>query len=173
MKNCLLFLSLLLYSIHLQSQDFLEQETYVSNQIIDQTYGLPTVRSVGGGTKFIVEYQGEWTEDMKGAFEYACKIWEEAMPTTFPIHVLAKLDETRNTTALSKVSISSRIHTDDVFSNKNPSTNMSTWTQIKGTTMAEYMGIYTTRIYEDVLTPNMFYENDIAITYYNSSLIIQ
>lgn len=167
MKNCLLFLSLLLYSIHLQSQDFLEQETYVSNQIIDQTYGLPTVRSVGGGTKFIVEYQGEWTEDMKGAFEYACKIWEEAMPTTFPIHVLAKLDETRNTTALSKVSISSRIHTDDVFSNKNPSTNMSTWTQIKGTTMAEYMGIYTTRIYEDVLTPNMFYENDIAITYYN------
>ena len=40
---------------------------------------------------------------MKGAFEYACKIWEEAMPTTFPIKIKAVLDENSITGSLSKI----------------------------------------------------------------------
>lgn len=165
MRTILLFLFALCLS-PVFSQDLIENYSYVSDKVVDKTYGLPAVRSIGGGTKIIVDYQGNWSEDMKGAFEFACKIWEEAMPTTFPIHILAKLDETITTNAFSKVSIQSCIHTQNNFSYAPP-TNRSTWLQIKGTTIGEFFGIYGTDIYDQLLTPNMFYEHDIIITYYN------
>lgn len=166
MRKFILVILLTLCFNNLLAQDIMEDYTYVSDNIIEQTYGLPTVRTVGGGTKIIVSYQGDWSEDMKSAFEYACKIWEEAMPTTFPIHVLAVLDDRKNTTALSKVTALARIHTQDVFS-YHPTTNMSTWLQIKGTTMSEFLGLYDTEIYKNVLTTNMFFEDDIKVTYFN------
>lgn len=165
MKNVLLlFFMLCFYPVI--AQNVVEDYTYVSDCVVEQTYGLPVVRTVGGGTKIIVDYQGNWSEDMKGAFEYACKIWEEAMPTTFPIHILAILDETRNTSAYSKVSMQSLVHQQGTLAN-SPITNRSTWLQMKGTTMTELIGIYNTQIYTDVLTPSMFYEYDVRITYYN------
>ena len=145
-------------------QDSIESYSYASDKIVEQTYGLPTVRSVGGGTKIVVDYQGNWREEMKGAFEYACKIWEENMPTTFPIHIKAIIDERRNSSALSKIVTGSRKHTNDTFNYSAP-TGLSTLLQMKGTTMGEYLGYYTTNIYWNILTPNMFKEPDIIITY--------
>lgn len=55
----------------------------------------------------IVDFQGAWTNEMKGAFDYACRICEEAMPTTFPIWIQAVLDKNKKTDTFSKVSISS------------------------------------------------------------------
>lgn len=149
-------------------QDSIESYSYASDKIVEQTYGLPTVRSVGGGTKIVVDYQGNWREEMKGAFEYACKIWEENMPTTFPIHIKAIIDERRNSSALSKIVTGSRKHTNDTFNYSAP-TGLSTLLQMKGTTMGEYLGYYTTNIYWNILTPNMFKEPDIIITYYNKN----
>lgn len=154
--------------VPVMAQNLIENDNYVSNETFPQSYGLPTVRSVGGGTKFIVSYEGDWSNDMKGAFEYACKIWEEVMPTTFPIHVKAILDDKRNTNALSKVSVETKIH--DFKTEKYsyyPMTRRSTWLQMKGTKFAEYIGKYDTNTYDYVLTMDMFNEPDVIITYYN------
>jgi hypothetical protein len=35
---------------------------------------LPDYRTIASGSKIVVEYEGEWPEEMKGAFEYAAKI---------------------------------------------------------------------------------------------------
>ena len=80
-------------------QDSIESYSYVSDEIVEQTYGLPIVRSVGGGTKIVVEYQGNWHEDMKGAFEYACKIWEENMEGTEKVRLSEHSQSLLNTKA--------------------------------------------------------------------------
>ena len=46
----------------------------------------PAARNVAGGTLINVNYVGSGINDtFKGAFERACKIWEENIPTTLPI----------------------------------------------------------------------------------------
>lgn len=65
--------------------------SYVLDEYRGNCLDVPTKRKIGGGTKFIVTYEGDWTNDMKGAFEYACKIWEEQIPTAFPIRITAKI----------------------------------------------------------------------------------
>ncbi len=63
---------------------------------------LPDYRTIASGSKIVVEYEGEWPEEMKGAFEYAAKIWEENLPMTLPIRIRAVLDGKmigRNTTS--------------------------------------------------------------------------
>lgn len=151
------------------AQNAMEEDIYVSDNSVVQTYGLPTVRSVGGGTKLLASYEGEWSDDMKGAFEYACKIWEEAMPTTFPIRIKVVLDNHRNTTALSKVSTQTQLHSNSDPFSYPPLTDRSTWLQMKATTFAEYTGQYSTHTYDRVLTMNMLDEPDITLTYYNKN----
>lgn len=52
---------------------------------------LPNSRTIKGGTVFLIEYDGSgYSKDSEGAFEYACKIIEEKIPTTFPIRVKAQ-----------------------------------------------------------------------------------
>ena len=65
--------------------------SYVLDEYRGSCLDVPTKRKIGGGTKFIVTYEGDWTNDMKGAFEYACKIWEEQIPTAFPIRITARI----------------------------------------------------------------------------------
>lgn len=107
---------------------------------------------------------------MKGAFEYACKIWEEAMPTTFPIRIKAILDETnsiyQNKSVFSKITTMVHSHTSESFSYP-PYSNISTLMQIKGTKFNEFSGQSDTRIYDGILTQSMFVEPDAIIRYYN------
>ena len=63
--------------------------TYNSSDVLSITQSLPAVRQVRGVSKIIVDYEGEWTASQRQAFAYACEIWEEAMPTTFPIKIQA------------------------------------------------------------------------------------
>lgn len=65
--------------------------SYVLDEYLGISSDVPAIRRIGGGTKFIVTYEGDWTNEMKGAFEYACKIWEEQIPTAFPIRITAKI----------------------------------------------------------------------------------
>lgn len=147
-------------------ENTIDTEAYVSDETINRCIKLPFVRNVYGGTKIIVNYKGNWTNEMIGAFEYACRIWEEALPTTFPIRIEAVLDNTKTTTQLSKISFNVRSHTDDVMS--YPAfTNVSTWTQMKGCTFAEMAGYYDTGIYDNVLLQSMFEKADFKITYYD------
>lgn len=63
--------------------------SYGMDEYIEKSTDLPIVRKVNGGTVFRITYIGNWTNDMKGAFEYACKIWEEQLPQTLPINITA------------------------------------------------------------------------------------
>lgn len=48
-------------------------------------------RSVHGGTVINVTYSGTKINlTMRNAFRYACELWEEQMPTTFPINITVK-----------------------------------------------------------------------------------
>lgn len=144
----------------------IDTEAYISDETISKCIKLPLVRNVYGGTKIIVTYTGDWTNEMIGAFEYACRIWEEALPTSFPIRIDAVLDNSRTATQMSKISFNVRSHTDDGM-NYPAFTNVSTWTQMKGCTFAEMAGYYDTEIYDGVLSLPMFENADFKITYYN------
>lgn len=82
-----------------------EYYSYSQNVQIDTCSTLKIKREIKGGTKFIVNFEGNWDEDMKGAFRYACKIWEENLPTMLPITIKASIGQFGRSykNALSKV----------------------------------------------------------------------
>ena len=50
------------------------------------TSPLPIERSFVGGTTITATYAGgNISKTMEGAFEYACRLWEERIPTTLPL----------------------------------------------------------------------------------------
>ena len=90
------------------AQTVVTVETIASDEIVPYIEDIEVVRQIKGGTVFQIKYEGSWTLEMKGAFEYACKIWEEQMPTTLPINITAKIAKIRSAQSnkvLSKVSI--------------------------------------------------------------------
>ena len=78
---------------------------YYQDAQLDTCSSLKVKRVINGGTKILVSFNGNWDEDMKGAFRYACKIWEENLPTMLPITIEANIGSIRgnNANALSKV----------------------------------------------------------------------
>ena len=154
----------------LQGQEYVEDVSVLSEAVVPKELNLPIVRTVYGGTKIIPIYEGNWTNEMKGAFEYACKIWEEAMPTTFPIKIKVVLDETNsmylNKSVLSSILTKVHSHAGESFS-YDPFSAVSTVMQIKGTFYDEFSGKSQTHIYDGILDETMFLEPDVVIRYYN------
>lgn len=153
----------------MMAQEEIEVLSYSSESIIDKKIGLPIVRSIYGGAKIIPEFEGNWPYEMKGAFKFACEIWEEALPTTFPIRVKAIWDE--NTSKYANQPIFSNVK----FRVKNCSgqalnyqvlTPHSPWTQMKAVL---WLGLAykLAGLFNESVTPNMFIEPEITITYYN------
>lgn len=71
----------------------------------------PIVREVVGGTIIQVIYEGnEWEQnlDRKNAFEHACRIFEEQLPTALPIKVKVKFGKLRGSNVIAKTTL----HTD-------------------------------------------------------------
>lgn len=58
----------------------------------------PSARKVIGGTVISVIYDesNKINESIKGAFERACRIWEENIPTTLPIILEVKISRNSN-----------------------------------------------------------------------------
>lgn len=166
----ILFMTLCLLSNVCIGQNDVEVEPYVSNDVIVKNFGLPVVREVYGGTKIVVDFEGNWSYDMKGAFKYACELWEEAMPTTFPIKILAKLDESRTSSSYSTLTIKSIRHDSDSWGGGGePYTERSTWSQVKGVTFYELTEFGYMDAYSETFTKDLLEEYDIIITYYNKS----
>ncbi len=166
MKQFVFFLFFLL-TVQSYGQDIVDVESYVSSNVIHKQFNLPIVRDCAGGTKLITEFEGNWPFEMKGAFEYACKIWEEAMPTSLPIRILAKLDDNRQTTAISTVS-TKRVSNNGMspYAIYAPASYTS---QIKGTVYYVMSGQGYTAMYDSILTEQMMADHDIIITYYNKN----
>lgn len=65
---------------------------------------LPEDRELYGGTIINVTYKGSrFSNTIKGAFEYACKLVEENVPTTFPINISVEFSNLQDSECLAKV----------------------------------------------------------------------
>lgn len=64
------------------------------------------------------------------------------------------------------MSISSHSHTNETLS-YTPFSNVSPWTEIKGTKFDEVRGHSDTHVYDDIITEDMFSSRDVVITYFD------
>lgn len=65
---------------------------------------LPSNRNVYGGTIINVTYKGSHISNtIKGAFEYACKLVEENIPTTFPLNITMEFANFSDASCLAQV----------------------------------------------------------------------
>ncbi len=106
MKKFILFSIILSVCLSARAQNYdNEFYSYYQDAQLDTCSSLKVKRVINGGTKILVSFNGNWDEDMKGAFRYACKIWEENLPTMLPITIEANIGSIRgnNANALSKV----------------------------------------------------------------------
>lgn len=77
---------------------------YSSNNETVTLLEKPASRKVVGGTIINVKYEGSnISSTMKGAFEYACRLWEENIPTTYPINLTVQFANIQNTKCLATV----------------------------------------------------------------------
>lgn len=172
MKQFFMIMVMLMSSIlPVCAQEQIEALSYSSEKVVDRKIGLPIVRSIYGGTKIIPKYVGDWTYEMKGAFEYACRIWEEAMPTTFPIQMKVVLDDKTedyaNLPVFAKCGFRFVKSSEASVERFNFVAPYAPWSQIKACTWLNRSGVYDDFAFWDMLTPNMFQEPEITITYYN------
>lgn len=85
----LLFVLGLVTSSHAQEDEF-ETISLGTDFFRKEVLPKPIVREVVGGTVIQVQYEGdEWEQNLerKSAFEYACRLLEEQMPTVLPLKV--------------------------------------------------------------------------------------
>ena len=65
----------------------------------------PSSRTIYGGTIINVTYKGsKISQSVKGAFEYACKLVEDIIPTTYPINVTVGFVRMSDSKCLASVS---------------------------------------------------------------------
>ena len=151
-----------------QGQSFEEVYSYGMDEYIEKCTNLPVVRKINGGTVFRVTYEGEdWTNDMKGAFEYACKIWEEQLPSALPLNITVKIGTIRGgggQKLLSKV-------TSTRYDDFNPFISASSLSsQIKGIILAEYNRGHNVQYVDSIKENDFFDVADISITYNKAML---
>lgn len=62
------------------------------------------IRDVAGGTVIIPIYQGSnFNPTIKNAFQHACRIWEEKIPTTYPLRIMVRMAHLIDNNALATV----------------------------------------------------------------------
>ena len=101
-KKSLFLLLLTMLTIASQGQTSTESDSYALDQYIEKCTDVPIVRQINGGT--VLKPEELWDNSMRGAFEYACKIWEEQLPNSLPINILAKIDNIRGTNNMNLLS---------------------------------------------------------------------
>jgi len=144
--------------------------SYGREEVVNQLDDLPIVRKIGGGTKFIITYENEseWTMDMKGAFDYACKIWEEQLPSLPPIKITARIANIRVSEGNAPLT-SVQFNIPDVI---NPRDGLTSYpsTRLKYTVFTELLrGTPITS--QNLVTDSLFLQDyDIKITLNKSKL---
>ncbi len=77
---------------------------YSSNGSTVTILEKPGLRKVYGGTIINVSYEGSGiSSTMKGAFEHACRLWEENIPTTYPLNITVRFANIANPQCLATV----------------------------------------------------------------------
>lgn len=80
-------------------------KVYASSSGTSFKIGESAEREVCGGTIINVIYKDEESVSptIKGAFEYACKLVEDAIPTTYPINIVVKFTKISDNNCLAMV----------------------------------------------------------------------
>ncbi len=141
MKKILLIQFFLILGITANGQRADESYSYASETYIEKHLDLPIVRKLAGGTIFNVTYEGTWTNEMKGAFEYACKVWEENLPTALPINIVAKIGRIRQSGGAKPIS-KVEYRTGTFVDNDYETVSMHLSSQVKYVLLAEFMNGY-------------------------------
>lgn len=167
MKKVALLLLQTFLTSSMFAQNYTETESYAVDEYIEKCTDIPVVRQINGGTVFNVTYEPEalWDNSMKGAFEYACKIWEEQLPNSLPINIHVKLANIRGNNnsqnLLSKVSST----TYDYSYNESVLSS-----RIKYVLLAEYNSGHNVTYVDNVNNVDFFSKPDITITYNKNML---
>lgn len=157
MKRIFAACTCLVTVITVQGQSFDDLYSYGMDEYIEKCTDLPVVRKINGGTVFRVTYEGNWTNDMKGAFEYACKIWEEQLPQALPLNITAKIGTIRGgggQKLLSKVNYTEYLNSLSALSS-----------QIKAVVLDEYQRGNSIQFVDSIKGSDFFDKADISITY--------
>lgn len=157
MKRIFAACTCLVTVITVQGQSFDDLYSYGMDEYIEKCTDLPVVRKINGGTVFRVTYEGNWTNDMKGAFEYACKIWEEQLPQALPLNITAKIGTIRGgggQKLLSKVNYTEYLNSLSALSS-----------QIKAVVLDEYQRGNSVQFVDSIKGSDFFDKADISITY--------
>jgi hypothetical protein len=103
MKRKLSFAVMVLFPLFVLAQNS-SSAVYSSDGSKITILEKPAIRKVVGGTIINVKYEGnDISNTVKGAFEYACKIWEENIPTTYPINITFRFTKFANSKCLALV----------------------------------------------------------------------
>ena len=140
-------------------------DSYISEETFIKNFPLPVIRQVKTGTKIIPVFEGSWNYEAEGAFRYACKIWEEAIPTTFPIVVKAIMDNVTPNDQYSEVMSTAYLHNESGGMIGQYMTSLLV--QAKATMFGEETGQYFRDAGELQLDSTMFFTPEIQIIYYN------
>ena len=162
-----LFINLLLVSICInclsQEVSTISCETYANEVFKGVTVEMPGYREINSGSKFIVNYDGDWPLSMVGAFDYAVKLWEEVLPPTLPINITAKIAKIRGSKkVLSRVQLHS-LHFADT-QHRYPVS------MVKSVLLQEYHRGTPIRFCNEIPNVAVLEDEDIQITYNESIL---
>lgn len=104
----LLFFVFGLATLSYAQEDEIESISFGADFFRKETFPKPIVREVVGGTVIQVQYEGEeWEQNLerKSAFEYACRLLEEQMPTVLPLKIMAKFGKLRGNNVIAKTAL--------------------------------------------------------------------
>lgn len=103
MRKLLFIVSFVLLSLLGQAEQNIVTESYTTGGQYDISQPLKVIRTINGGTVFRVEYGTDVQLHMQGAFEYACKLLEEYLPSCLPITVKVEIEDFDSEDQISRI----------------------------------------------------------------------
>lgn len=148
-------------------QLYSEVDVNPSTVVLNISDDVTAIRAIEGGTVFNITYEGDWTLDMKGAFEYAVRLLEECVPSSLPINVTAKVENlsSRSGSPLSRVSLHDSSLTDRYNTDV---TSLSS--RVKRVLLAEHNNGKMVQFADSIKSISFFSNPDITVSYNSTRL---
>lgn len=164
MKSVLIIANVVALSVYSAEahQIYSEVDVNPSTTVLNISDDVKGIRAIEGGTVFNITYEGDWTLDMKGAFEHAVRLLEECVPSSLPINVTAKVENltSRSGNPLSKVSL----HDSNITDRYNIDvTSLSS--RVKGVLLAEHDNGRMVQFADSIKSTAFFSDPDITVSY--------
>ncbi|MCM1489371.1 MAG: hypothetical protein NC095_00885 [Muribaculum sp.] len=168
MKRFVLFVFYAFNILLLRGEDYIESYGLLSDDYINSVSDIQLIRQINGGTVILTSFDDSCPEEMKGPFNYACKIVEEYIPPCLPLTIKVSCGRVNGSSKepMSKVLSRSKENFGDNLYYKNSPMSM-----IKGVILSE-LSHGSSVTYLDYI-PDVEFLNtypDIEITYNEQKL---